>query len=40
MMNLTNLHGNVMEAFTLRLKGKPVEYSNVWQEIGVIVNHL
>ena len=38
MMTLTNLHGNVMEAFTLRLKGKPVEYSNLWQEIAVSVN--
>ena len=38
MMNLTNLHGNVMEAFSLRLKGKPVSYSNFWQEIAVSVN--
>ena len=38
MMTLTNLHGNVMEAFTLRLKGNPVEYSNIWQEIGVSIN--
>ena len=38
MMNLTNLHGNVMEAFSLRLKGKPVSYSNLWQEIAVSVN--
>jgi len=38
MMNLTNLHGNVLEAFGLRLKGKAVEYSNFWQEIAVIIN--
>ncbi len=38
MMNLTNLHGNVMEAFGLRLKGKAVEYSNLWQEIVVSIN--
>ncbi len=38
MMNLTNLHGNVLEAFGLRLKGKAVEYSNLWQEIAVSVN--
>ncbi len=38
MMNLTNLHGNVMEAFGLRLKGKPVEYSSFWQEIAVSIN--
>ncbi|OYT16915.1 MAG: alkylhydroperoxidase [Bacteroidetes bacterium 4572_77] len=38
MMNLTNLHGNTTEALGLRLKGKPVEYSNFWQEVGVTVN--
>ena len=38
MMMLTNLHGNVMEAFTLRLKGKAVEYSSLWQEIDVTIN--
>ena len=38
MMNLTNLHGNVLEAFKLRLKGKAVEYSSLWQEIGVLIN--
>ena len=38
MMTLTNLHGNVMEAFTLRLKGKAVSYSNIWQEIAVSIN--
>ena len=38
MMNLTNLHGNVLEAFGLRLKGKAVEYSNLWQEIAVSIN--
>ena len=38
MMNLTNLHGNVMEALGLRLKGKSVEYSNFWQEIAVTIN--
>ena len=37
MMNLTNLHGNVMEAFGLRMKGKAVEYSNVWQEIAITI---
>ncbi len=38
MMMLTNLHGNVMEAFTLRLKGRAVEYSSFWQEIAVTIN--
>ncbi len=38
MMNLTNLHGNTAEALGLRLKGKAVEYSSLWQEIAVTVN--
>jgi len=38
MMNLTNLHGNTMEAFGLRLKGKAVENSNLFQELAVIIN--
>jgi len=38
MMNLTNLHGNTIEALVLRLKGRAVEYSNFWQEIGVTLN--
>ncbi|RKX87380.1 MAG: carboxymuconolactone decarboxylase family protein [Spirochaetes bacterium] len=35
---LSNLHGNTMEAFKLRLKGKGVEGSSFWQELAVIVN--
>lgn len=38
MMMLTNLHGNTLEAFQLRLKGKSVEYSNIWREVAVIFN--
>jgi len=38
MMNLTNLHGNTIEALGLRFKGKAVDYSNFWQEIAVTVN--
>jgi len=38
MMNLTNLHGNTMEAFILRLKGKTVENSSFWRELAVIIN--
>ena len=35
---LANLHGNTLEAFKLRLKGKRIDDSNFWQELGVIVN--
>ena len=35
---LSNLHGNTMEAFKLRLKGKGVEDSSFWQELAVIIN--
>ena len=35
---LSNLHGNTMEAFKLRLKGKGVEGSSFWQELAVIIN--
>ena len=35
---LSNLHGNTMEAFKLRLKGKGVEGSSFWQEIAVTIN--
>jgi len=35
---IANLHGNTMEAFKLRLKGKGVENSNFWQELLVILN--
>lgn len=35
---LSNLHGNTMEAFKLRLKGKGVEASGFWQELSVIIN--
>jgi len=38
MMNLTNLHGNTIEALGLRFKGKAVEYSSFWQEIAVTIN--
>ncbi len=38
MMNLTNLHGNTMEAFGLRLKGKAVENSSLFQELAVTIN--
>jgi len=38
LMMLTNLHGNTMEAFKLRLKGKPIEDSSFFQELAVIVN--
>ena len=38
MMNLTNLHGNTAEALGLRLKGKAVEDSSLWQELAVTVN--
>ena len=38
MMNLTNLHGNTMEALGLRFKGNAVEYSSFWQEIAVTIN--
>ncbi len=38
LMMLTNLHGNTMEAFRLRLKGKAVDNSSLWQEIAVIIN--
>jgi len=38
LMMLSNLHGNTMEAFKLRLKGKGVEGSGFWQELGVIIN--
>ena len=38
MMNLTNLHGNTMEALGLRFKGKAVDYSSFWQEIAVTIN--
>ena len=37
-MMLTNLHGNTIEAFGLRFKGKPVENSNIWQELAVTIN--
>jgi len=35
---LSNLHGNTMEAFKLRLKGKGIEDSSFWQELAVIIN--
>ena len=35
---LANLHGNTMEAFTLRLQGQGVEGSSFWNELGVIIN--
>jgi len=35
---LTNLHGNTLEAFKLRLRGKGVEGSSFWQELAVLVN--
>ena len=38
LMMIANIHGNTMEAFGLRLKGKAVEGSSFWQEIGVILN--
>ena len=37
-ITLSNLHGNTMEAFKLRLKGKGVENSSFWQELAVIFN--
>ncbi len=37
-MMLSNLHGNTMEAFKLRLTGKGVEESSFWQEFAVIIN--
>jgi AhpD family alkylhydroperoxidase len=33
-----NLHGNTMEAFRRRFKGKRVEGSSLWQEIAVIIH--
>ena len=36
---LSNLHGNTFEAFKLRLKGKGIEESSFWQELGVIINY-
>ena len=36
---LSNLHGNTMEAFKLRLKGKAVDGSSFWQELAVIINY-
>ncbi len=38
LMTLTNLHGNTMEAFKLRLKGNAIENSGFWQELAVIIN--
>lgn len=38
MMMVTNLHGNTMEAFKLRLKRKSIDDSSFWQEFAVIVN--
>ena len=35
---LTNLHGNTLEAFKLRLRGKGVEGSSFWQELAVLIN--
>ncbi len=35
---LSNLHGNTLEAFNLRLKGKGVEGSSFWQELAVLIN--
>jgi len=37
-ITLTNLHGNTLEAFKLRLRGKGVEGSSFWQELAVLVN--
>ena len=37
-ITLTNLHGNTVEAFKLRLKGKGVDGSSFWQEFAVIIN--
>lgn len=35
---LSNLHGNTMEAFKLRIKGQGVEGSSFFQELAVIIN--
>ena len=35
---VANLHGNTMEAFKLRLKGKGIGNSSFWQELAVILN--
>lgn len=37
-MMVTNLHGNTMEAFKLRLKGNGVQDSSFFQELAVIIN--
>jgi len=36
-MMLSNMYGNTMEAFKLRLKGKAIKQSNLWKEIYVII---
>ena len=38
LMMVTNIHGNTMEAFKLRLSGKAVTGSSFWRELGVIIN--
>ncbi len=35
---LANLHGNTLEAFKLRLRGKGINGSSFWQELAVLVN--
>ncbi len=38
LMMMTNLHGNTMEAFKMRLKGEKIENSSFWQELICIIH--